>query len=66
MYIQQALAKLHGHKTIITVAHRLATVIKADQLLVIEDGRIVERGTHAEMIAQKGAYHKLFESQLLS
>jgi ABC-type multidrug transport system fused ATPase/permease subunit len=65
-YIQKALAKLHGHKTIITVAHRLATVIQADQLLVIEDGRIIERGTHEELIAHEGAYHKLFESQLLA
>jgi len=64
-FIQEALAKLHGHKTIITVAHRLATVIQADQLLVVEDGRIVERGTHDELIARGGAYHKLFESQLL-
>lgn len=64
-YIQHALAKLHGLKTIIVVAHRLATVIQADQLLVIEGGRIIERGTHAELIAQEGAYHKLFESQLL-
>lgn len=65
-YIHAALAKLHGRKTIITVAHRLATVIQADQLLVIDDGRIVERGTHEELIAREGAYHKLFESQLLA
>ncbi len=64
-FIQEALAKLHGEKTIITVAHRLATVIQADQLLVIDDGQIIERGTHEELIGREGAYHKLFASQLL-
>jgi len=64
-YIQDALASLHGHKTVIVIAHRLATVIQADQLLVIEDGRIVERGTHQELVAQASAYQKLFQSQLL-
>jgi len=64
-YIQAALAKLHGSKTIIVIAHRLATVIQADQLLVIDDGRIVERGTHAELMAKGDAYQKLFESQLI-
>ena len=64
-YIQDALARLHGKKTLIVIAHRLATVIKADQLLVIEDGRIVERGTHAELLVEGSAYQRLFESQLL-
>jgi ABC-type multidrug transport system fused ATPase/permease subunit len=64
-FIQDALANLHGRKTIIVIAHRLATVIEADQLLVIEDGRIVERGTHQELVARGGAYQKLFKSQLL-
>lgn len=65
-YIQRALHKLHGEKTIIVIAHRLATVIEADQLLVMEDGLIVERGTHAQLVAQAGAYQRLFESQLLA
>jgi ATP-binding cassette, subfamily B, bacterial MsbA len=65
-YIQKALAKLHGKKTIIVIAHRLATIFQADQLLVIEDGRIAERGTHAELVAAEGAYHRLFQTQLLS
>lgn len=65
-FIQKALTALHGEKTIIVVAHRLATVIKADQLLVIENGRVVESGTHTELIANDGAYRQLFESQLLA
>jgi ABC-type multidrug transport system fused ATPase/permease subunit len=65
-YIQQALAAMHGTKTIIVIAHRLATVIQADQLLVVEDGRIVERGTHAELVEMDGSYRRLFETQLLS
>ena len=64
-YIQKALAKLHGKKTIIVIAHRLATVIQADQLLVIDEGRVVERGTHDELIATGRVYQRLFESQLL-
>ena len=64
-YIQDTLAGLHGVKTIVVIAHRLATVVQADQLLVIEDGRIVERGTHDELVARGGAYQKLFQSQLL-
>lgn len=65
-YIQKALAELHGAKTIIVIAHRLATVIKADQILVIEDGRIVERGTHAELVAKGETYQRLFETQLMA
>jgi ABC-type multidrug transport system fused ATPase/permease subunit len=64
-FIQKTLAGLHGEKTVIVIAHRLATVIQADQLLVVEDGVVVERGDHADLIAQEGAYHRLFESQLL-
>ena len=65
-YIQDAIHSLHGKKTIVVVAHRLATVIQADQLLVMQDGQIVERGTHAELVEADGAYQRLFHSQLLS
>ncbi len=65
-YIQRALAELHGDKTLIVIAHRLATVIQADQLIVVEDGRIVEQGTHTELVAAEGPYHRLFETQLIA
>lgn len=64
-YIQKTMNELHGKKTIIVIAHRLATVVAADQLLVMDAGQIVESGTHAELLAQKGSYAKLFESQLI-
>ncbi len=65
-FIQKALHDLHGSKTIIVIAHRLATVIQADQLLVVEDGLVVERGTHAELVAKGETYRRLFETQLLA
>lgn len=65
-YIQKALHDLHGKKTLIVIAHRLATVVQADQLLVIEGGLVAERGTHAELVGHNGPYHRLFESQLLA
>ena len=64
-YIQAAIHALHGKKTIVVVAHRLATVVQADQLLVVQDGKIVERGTHAELVETGGPYQRLFQSQLL-
>ena len=48
--IQQAISELTRGKTIITIAHRLATIEQADQILVVEDGKIAERGTHLELI----------------
>ena len=54
--IQQAISSLTRGKTIIVIAHRLATIENADQILVIDDGRVAQRGTHAELIAQDGIY----------
>jgi len=64
-YIQQTLAALHGKKTLIVIAHRLSTIVSADQLLVVDDGQIVEFGTHEDLMGKKGAYANLFESQLI-
>jgi ABC-type multidrug transport system fused ATPase/permease subunit len=63
IYIQQSLANLLQNRTTFVIAHRLSTIRRADQILVIEDGRIVERGTHDDLIAREGRYHQLYTYQ---
>lgn len=59
--IQHAISELTRGKTIITIAHRLATIQNADQILVVEDGKIAESGTHAELVAKDGVYKRFTE-----
>lgn len=61
--IQDGLDKLRQDRTTFVIAHRLSTIMSADQILVIEDGRIVEQGTHAELLARQGRYRQLYEKQ---
>ena len=60
--IQQALATLLKGRTSFVIAHRLSTVVNADRILVIQDGRIVEHGTHSELLAQGGVYYQLYRT----
>lgn len=61
--IQKATEKLTQGRSSIIIAHRLSTIQQADQILVMENGKIVERGTHQELLDQKGYYQKLFDVQ---
>jgi subfamily B ATP-binding cassette protein MsbA len=63
-YIQEALDHVRATKTIIVIAHRLSTVMRADQILLIDGGRVAERGTHEQLLARGDAYRQLFDSQL--
>jgi len=61
--IQEALMRLVAGRTSFVIAHRLSTIRESDELLIIDDGRIVERGDHEELLALKGFYHNLYMSQ---
>lgn len=61
--VQQALDQALEDRTALVIAHRLSTVVNADEILVIEDGRIYERGTHAELLAANGRYAELYSTQ---
>ena len=61
--VQKAIARLVEGKTVIMIAHRLRTVVDADQILVLDNGRLVEHGTHDELMKKNGLYHKLFRIQ---
>src|SRR6266511_3343841 len=63
VHIQEALAAALAGRTSLVIAHRLSTIVQADRILVIDGGRVVEQGTHAELLATGGLYAELYETQ---
>ncbi len=62
-YVQSALRNLTRDRTTLVIAHRLSTIVHADQILVVDDGQIIERGTHESLITQHGQYSQLYKTQ---
>lgn len=60
--IQRAMKQIRQHRTVIIVAHRLSTVVDADKILLLEKGRVTEEGTHAELLAKRGSYWRLYRA----
>jgi ATP-binding cassette subfamily B protein len=63
LLVQRALHQLLAGRTSVVIAHRLSTIRKADQVLVLDAGRVVERGTHAELLRRRGYYYTLYRQQ---
>jgi ATP-binding cassette, subfamily B, multidrug efflux pump len=63
LLVQHAMAALRSDRTSFVIAHRLSTIRDAALILVMEDGRIVEQGTHEQLLAKRGAYFELYEAQ---
>ena len=61
--VQEAIKKLMKDRTTLVIAHRLSTIINADQIIVLDDGKIVESGNHEELLLKNGIYKKLYERE---
>jgi ABC-type multidrug transport system fused ATPase/permease subunit len=66
MLIQEALQRLLAGRTALVIAHRLSTVRRADRIYVIDEGRIVEQGSHEALLEREGLYHDLYERQFIA
>lgn len=66
MLVQEAITRIMKDKTLLVIAHRLSTIIDADEVLVMDNGRMVERGTHDELLAIDGTYKRLYNKQLIN
>ena len=64
--MQEALERVMKDRTVIIIAHRLSTVRRADSILVLEKGQVVERGTHTELLAREGRYARFYAQQFQS
>jgi subfamily B ATP-binding cassette protein MsbA len=64
--IQEALAEVVKHRTTLVIAHRLSTIENADQVIVLEKGRVIESGTHEELLHRGQAYARLYQTQFVS
>lgn len=62
--IMENMSRLFEGKTVVVVAHRLSTVRNADKIIVVDNGRIIEEGTHSELTSRKGYYYELVRNQL--
>jgi ATP-binding cassette subfamily B protein len=63
-HIQMAISELVKDKTLVVIAHRLSTIRNADQILVLDEGRLIQNGTHAELMEQEGQYRNLWEKRI--
>jgi subfamily B ATP-binding cassette protein MsbA len=61
--VNAAIRELQSGRTTLTIAHRLSTVQNADRIMVLEQGRVVEQGRHAQLLAKNGVYARIFELQ---
>ena len=59
-----ALIRLRGGRTTLIISHRLSTISRADRIVVLRDGRVVESGTHAELVDSQGLYRRLYDFQM--